>query len=214
MAVMPCSLSSAAIASARRWGKDGRSRASVGKPGTDSCGLFQRFAAQATAATLKFVGYKASHRPVAGTIGVIAIGFFISADQPQCRNRPDGNVGRCLKLARPEIAIFDPAFNADIVEFRPLRADRDHAARRILAEQRTLRAAQNFHLGHIKSVEQLGLNGSNDEIIDQSRDRGLEIDNDRRLNTAPTSEAGNIETGNRRRPETGDKSSDFTPIAG
>src|SRR3546814_8500441 len=71
--------------------------------------------------------------------------------------RNDRDVGRALQPRGVEAAVHRPRLDPDIVEIRPLGPDRDRAAGRVLAEERSPRAAKHLDLCNVQGVEKLGL---------------------------------------------------------
>src|SRR3546814_6407559 len=83
------------------------------------------------------------HRAVAGPVLVIAVAIFIAHHAPEGElARNDRDVGRALQPRGVEAAVPRPPLDAEHVEIGPLGPDRDRAAGRVLAEERSLRAAK------------------------------------------------------------------------
>src|SRR3546814_6067029 len=86
---------------------------------------------------------------------VIAVAIFIAHHAPEGElARNDRDVGRALQPRGVEAAVHRPRLDPDIVEIRPLGPDRDRAAGRVLAEERSLRAAKRSeeHTSELQSL--------------------------------------------------------------
>src|SRR3546814_5284181 len=95
---------------------------------------------------------------------VIAVAIFIAHHAPEGElARNDRDVGRALQPRGVEAAVHRPRLDPDIVEIRPLGPDRDRAAGRVLAEERSLRAAKHLDLCDVEGVEKLGLDRRHDK---------------------------------------------------
>jgi hypothetical protein len=84
---------------------------------------------------------------------------------------------------------------------------------RVLAEKRPLRAAQNFDLVNIESIEQLGLDTGHNEVIDQHGNRRFEVEDDGILAHAAHREGCRIEAGDGRCGKVRYEAGKFTDVA-
>src|SRR3546814_18172303 len=89
--------------------------------------------------------------------------------------RNDRDVGRALQPRGVEAAVHRPRLDPDIVEIRPLGPDRDRAAGRVLAEERSLRAAKHIDLCVVQGVEKLGLDRRHEKVVYHHYHRRLTV---------------------------------------
>ena len=157
--------------------------------------------------------HEADDRAVAGAVAVVAVRGFRPGDNAQSHVVENRDIRGQLQLAGLERTELEAAVHADLAQLGALGLDRHRAAGGVLAEQRALRPAQNFDLRHIEGVEQLGLHRRHHEIVDEHRNRRLEVDDDRGLTDAAHRERGGVEVGDRVGREVRHEGGEITDIA-
>jgi hypothetical protein len=100
--------------------------------------------------------------------------------------------------ARIEAAVSEAHVAADFVHVRTLAADVDRATRRVLAEQRALRTAQDFDAFDVEGIEQLSLHAGQHEVVHGHADRRVLVDDDVREADAAHRERRGVECGDAR----------------
>ena len=109
---------------------------------------------------------------VGGGVADVAIILAVEAGEPGSQILADRQVDRTLQaiFVAIEIAGFKRAAEFHL---RHLGGDVDHTGRCVLAEQRALRAAQNFHLGHVDHVREGFARTGIDHAVNHGRNRRL-----------------------------------------
>jgi hypothetical protein len=138
-------------------------------------------------------------------VGVVAVARVVDRREAEGEGVTQRDVERGLDVGRAGTVVVLTVTGLDLggvlIELGPLRRDRDHAAGRVLAEQRPLRSAVHLDLLRIEERQELRRDVREHELVDEKADgRILRDQDDVRAGPAHAA-AGRVESGGVRQHE-------------